>query len=411
MSRITRASYAVLIACTAAHLLNHMYTGALSPFLPLIRDELTLNYTEVGIVTSAAIITMTISHLMVGYLGDKGWRDFFISSSVILSAIVILFTSFATSFVFITICMLLLGTGASGYHPSAFPALSEKFPCGARAKATGMQAIGGLVGMAIIPILGATLLILLGNWRDSLFLLGIIGVISFFPIAGLMRYSNQTCVGEFRDGETEEDNRPEGWTRDYALSILSMGLRGMPFRCTTLLMPLYLVESYGYEPVWAGSLTTVMLVAGLVGEVISAPLSDRVGRRVPFLIISAGLTTICLGFLYFPLEPIVLLAILIGIGFFFFLGVPPNTAYLTEVTPRDAQGLAFGLLFSVGALPGAIAPIIFGAIGDFYGIETSILFLVLTAGLATIVSVFLRDTNTVKQDEEIISKETTISKM
>ncbi|TXT56024.1 MAG: conserved membrane protein of unknown function [Candidatus Thorarchaeota archaeon] len=406
MARITKASYAVLVACTAAHLLNHMYTGALSPFLPLIRDELTLNYTEVGIVTSAAIITMTISHLLVGFLGDRGWRDIFIPSSVILASLVILLTSFANTFIFITVCMLLLGVGASGYHPSAFPALSEKFPCGARAKATGTQAIGGLLGMAIIPILGAALLVVFGDWRESLFLLGLIGVVSFFPIAGLMRYSSQACTAEF-DEEAEEDTRPEGWTRDYGLSIVSMGLRGMPFRCTTLLMPLYLVESYSYEPVWAGSLTTIMLVAGLAGETVSAPLSDRVGRRVPFLILSAGVTTLCLGFLYFRLEPIMLLIVLMGIGFFFFLGVPPNTAYLTEVTPRNAQGLAFGFLFSVGALPGAIAPIIFGAIGDLYGIDASILFLVLTAALATIVSLFLRDTKTVKRSETLVCTERT----
>jgi MFS family permease len=86
--------------------------------------------------------------------------------------------------------------------------------------------------------------------------------------------------------------------------------------------------------------------------------------------------------------------VLIVIGFFFYLGVPPNTAYQTEVCPKDSRGLAFGLLFSVGSIPGAISPIIFGIIGDNWGLPASILFLVIMTFLATIVTLFLKDVNT-----------------
>ncbi|MCK5151314.1 MAG: MFS transporter, partial [Candidatus Thorarchaeota archaeon] len=87
MAKVTKASYAVLTACTVSHFMNHLYTGALSPFFPLIRDELGLTLTEVGILTSAVILTMTSAHLVVGYLGDKGLRDIFISISVLLSGV------------------------------------------------------------------------------------------------------------------------------------------------------------------------------------------------------------------------------------------------------------------------------------------------------------------------------------
>ena len=161
LTKVTKASYAFLVACTISHALNHIYTGILSPFLPIIQDELALSYTEAGIVSSAAIIAMTTSHLLVGYLGDRGWRDIFIPASVFLGAFIILFSSFATSFVFLTVSMFLLGVGVSGYHPSVFPAITESFPLSNRAKATGIQAMGGLIGMAIIPFIGVSLLVLL----------------------------------------------------------------------------------------------------------------------------------------------------------------------------------------------------------------------------------------------------------
>ncbi|MHA1960698.1 MAG: MFS transporter [Candidatus Thorarchaeota archaeon] len=389
MSQVTRASYAVLIACFIAHFMNHIYHGILSPFLPVIRDELGLSYTEAGIVTSAAIVTMTIAHLGVGYMSDKGWGDIFIPASILLSAVIVLFSSLATTFLFLVMCMALLGLGASGYHPSAFPALTVKFPRSSRAMATGAQAAGGLMGMALIPILGVILLGILGGWRESMVFLGMAGILVFVPSSLLMRYARK----EDGSKETAEPQRegPDGWTRNFKLSLVVMGLRGIPFRCTTLLMPLYLVASYGFEPFWAGSLTTLMLVSGLVGQMVSAPLSDRTGRRVPYIVISTAVVAPSILLLNFSLEPAYLILVLIAIGFFFFFGVPATTAYMTEVTPAESKGLAFGILFSFGAIPGALSPTIFGIIGDSFGLSASILFLVIMAVFASFVAALMKD--------------------
>jgi len=156
-------------------------------------------------------------------------------------------------------------------------------------------------------------------------------------------------------------------------------------------MPVYLVATYPVNLIDAGYLTSIMLTAGLFGEMLASWLSDKLHRRVPFLIVSTGLATPALLLLNYSLEIWALIAVLIVIGFFFYLGVPPNTAYLTEVSPRENRGLAFGLLFSVGSLPGAISPIIFGWIGDLYGLPASILFLVSTTLIATLVALLMRD--------------------
>ena len=384
-----------------AHFLNHVYTGALSPFLPLIQDDLSLNYTEVGIITSAVVLAMTLSHFVVGYLGDRGarWRDAFISMSILLSAFAMILVSYSSTFLIIAIFQFFLVIGASGYHPSVFPALAEKFPQKDLAKATGIQAMGGLVGMAVIPFLGVTFLVAFGGWRFSLVALGVIGFLIFIPFIILMRYSNSGYSEGFID-EEDECEGAEGWTKGYWFGLILMGLRGMSFRSTSLLMPVYLVATYPVDLIGAGYLTSVMLTAGLFGEIVASWLSDRLNRRVPFLVISTGLATPALLLLNYSLDIGGLIAMLVVIGFFFYLGVPPNTAYLTEVSPRENRGLAFGLLFSVGALPGAISPIIFGWIGDLYGLPASILFLVTTTILATIVALLMKDVNSTKSVAE-----------
>jgi MFS family permease len=369
-----------------------MYTGALSPFFPLIRDELGLNLTEVGILTSAVIVTMTSAHLIVGYLGDKGLRDIFISISVLLAGAVMLVASFATSFLFLLGTQIALGLGVSGYHPSAFPAISAKFPKRERAKAVGFNAAGGLVGMAIIPFLGVTLLVIFGGWRNPVLILGLMGIAIFFPTLLMMRYASKQSQLDEENGINDGPEEHVGWTRNFWLAMVFMGLRGIPFRCTTLMMPIYLVDSYGVTPVWAGSLTAIMLTAGLFGELVSAPVSDRSGKRVPYMIISVASMVPLFLLLNLSLDPIALLVVLIVIGFVYFFGVPPGQAYETEVSPTERQGLAFGLLFSIGAIPGSLSPAIFGWIGDVYGLPSSILFLAIVSGLAMIVGFFLRDT-------------------
>ena len=371
--------------------MNHIYTGALAPFLPIISEELGLSWTEAGFITSAVIVTMTAAHLLIGYLGDKkGWRDIFISVSVLAAAVVMLFASFATSFLYLIATQIAMGFAVSGYHPSAFPAITDAFPKRERAKAVGIQAMGGLIGMALIPVVGVWLLVVMGGWRESLQILAVLGVIVFIPSFSLMRHSNS----QFKQNENNNENTEgdvDGWTRNYFLVLILMGLRGIPFRSTTLLMPLYLVDQYGFEPIWAGSLTSIMLVSGLFAEIISAPLSDRTGKRVPFMILSAGLAGPILLMLNFSLEVIPLVLVLMAFGFIYFLGVPPAQAYQTEVAPKKAKGLAFGIFFSIGAIPGALAPFIFGVLAENYGLESSIMFLVIVSVLATIVALFLKE--------------------
>lgn len=388
--KLIRVSYAVLVSCTLGHLMHHAYVGVLSPFLPLIQDELQLTLTEVGIVSSTAAAIMTVSHLAVGYFSDRGWRDIFVPASILAAAFAVLLTSFATTFVFLVVAQSILGLGASLYHPAAFPALTDHFPSEERAKATGVLAIGGLLGSAAIPVVGVLLLQGLGTWQSSLAVLGVAGFIIFIPALMLISGESKAC---YLNGiGTSEPDGDTGWSSNFKLLMVVSGLRGVPFQCTALLMPLYLSVYHGYSIVWAGAMTSIMMASGLFAEAISGPLSDRMHKRVPLIAISTALMTPFLLLLNLKLEPLPLLVVLVNLGFWYYWGVPPSTALETEVSPKRSRGLAFGLLFSLGAVPGAISPMIFGIIGDAWGLQASILFIAVTTTLATGAAFFLKET-------------------
>ncbi len=396
---LTKTSYAVLTACTIGHFMHHLYTGALSPLLPTIRTELSLTLTEAGLLTSASIFTMTLVHLFIGVLSDRGLGERLISLSILLTAIAVLLTSLANTFLSLLVCQILVGLGASMYHPPSFPILARHFPRRDRAKATGTQAMGGLVGSAVIPALGVALLTVVGTWQMSLVTLALVGLVMFPTVYMLMRGAQATPSSHQTGPDTAAADEPTGWTRNFVLLVLIAAFRSIPFRCTVLLMPLYLVVSYGVTPLWAGSLTTIMLFAGLAAEVISGPLSDRSGRRRPYVIASTAVMTPCLLLLNFALAPPLLLLVLIIIGFSYYWGVPANTALETEVTPRQSRGLAFGILFSIGSMPGAFAPTIFGFIGDNYGLYASIIFLAIASLMASVVAFFIDERRGVRDTD------------
>ena len=409
LAQVTKASYAVLIACVIAHFLSHFYSGALSPLFPAldgingIQLDLNLNLTEIGIISSGAVLMMTLFHLGIGYLGDKGWRNLFIPLSILAPSIVILVTSYATGFYFILTTQLVLGISLSPLHPSMFPALAERFPKRTRARAVGILAAGGLVGMVVVPFLGSALFAIFSGWRQSLFIMGLIGLVLVVPAVLFMKYASSYDIlkdkeSEGKQQEATDDDGPEGWTKDYFLLIAYVGLRGIPFRCATLLMPIYLALRFSQDALVAGTLTSIMLAAGLVAELTFAPISDRTGKRTPFMILSMVLLTPFLFMLNLDLDTPALLVILIGIGFTYFLGVPAGQAYETEVVPTKSKGLAFGVLFSLGALPGALSPFFFGYIGDTFGLQASILFLAITAILGAIFAALLKDSSHIEQE-------------
>ena len=89
---------------------------------------------------------------------------------------------------------------------------------------------------------------------------------------------------------------------------------------------------------------------------------------------------------------------LAAIGFFYFAGVPASQAYQTEISPTRDRGLAFGIFFSIGSIPGALSPYIFGVIGDTYGLAASIAFLAGVSILGAVAALFLEETPNRKKE-------------
>jgi len=105
-----------------------------------------------------------------------------------------------------------------------------------------------------------------------------------------------------------------------------------------------IVRPRGIGPEQAGTLGAIMLVAGVLGAVALPPLSDKRGRRKPYLVVgmafgAPGLLGLALGS-SFPL----LCASSAVLGFFLVSAMPIGMQYAAEITQPAPEGTSNGLI-------------------------------------------------------------------
>jgi len=105
-----------------------------------------------------------------------------------------------------------------------------------------------------------------------------------------------------------------------------------------------IVRPRGFGPSEAGTLGAVMLVAGVVGAVALPALSDKTGRRKPFIILGVALAIPGLAGLAFAQSFWALCAASAVFGFFLTSVMPTGMQYASEVTLPTPEGTSNGLI-------------------------------------------------------------------
>lgn len=229
----------------------------------------------------------------------------------------------------------------------------------------------------------------LGGWRGVFHAAGIAMLLAAaaWMITGRQR-------GEARAAGPESNfsalRRPEY----YLLGLASLGGATAYLACL-LFLPTFLVQERGLSLQTAGLVSAVFPAAGLVSNVASGFVSDRVGRRKVF-IWPAGLI---LPFLYVltvaPLPVALLVPVVFLLGFFAWLPFPSIASIAYELPGVRPAEIAVGQALQQ-AIAGAgilCGPIIVGQVADLAGtLRAGIIVIGLLPLLFTVACLWLPDT-------------------
>lgn len=224
------------------------------------------------------------------------------------------------------------------------------FPANQRASAVGLVTLGNLIGTALGMILPPMLLDTGMDPGTMQIWFGAAALLSAVLFALLAREKPRSpidCGGEVPKALMLTGLRNALSSRHFliTLGISFIGL-GVFNGITTWIEPI--VRPRGLSPADAGNLGALMLAGGLAGAVIMPALSDKTGKRKPFLTISFFGTIPGIAGLAFFKQPAPIYLSACAIGFFLVSALPVAMQYAAEIARPTPEGTSNGLMQLTG---------------------------------------------------------------
>lgn len=365
-----RQTLVVLLAL--AIFIHALDRGNFATAAPVLKEDLGLTNTQIGLLLSAFFWTYVPGHVLAGWLIERINAYRTLALGVAVWSLATLLTGFAGGFATLLVLRLLLGIGESAGFPASSKLLASNLPGEKLASANGLIAAGLMFGNAGGVLLSGMVLAAFG-WKALFIAFGVFSLVWLVPWLGLMgqRSAQATAAASTEPAPSYRQllSRRETWG-----AMLGMFCANYPYFIVLSWLPLYLVKQQGYSlqaMAWIGG--AVYLIAALANIVLGR-LADRlIAGGVPAgkvrkggAVIGGGIAVACMLLCAFG-SPAVAVAALVA--FAFSPGVSSFSIFSLGQSlagPR-AAGKWMGLQNGVGGMAGAVGPLLTGYLIDATG--------------------------------------------
>jgi MFS family permease len=361
----------VVALLALAVFINYVDRGNLATAAPLMKGELRLSNTQIGLLLSAFFWTYTPGQILAGVLAERinAYRTLAIGLAIWSLATAL--TGLTGSFIVLMGLRLLLGLGESAAFPCSSKLLAQHLPTHRLGAANGLIAVGLALGPAFGTFFGGLLMAKEG-WRIVFLLFGLVSMLWLVPWLALTRQAS-TGADATRD-EAAPSFAAIAKQRGAWGASLGHFSGNFAFYFVISWLPLYLVKARGFSVSEMAELGGLIYVVYAASAHVTGWLSDRWMRlgasdtrvRKTFIVASHLGTATCL--LACALGgPVTSVVSLLSAGVFFGFGTPTIFAIGQTLAGPRAAGKWIALQNCVGNLAGISAPIITGYIIDRTG--------------------------------------------
>ncbi|MEX2462334.1 MAG: MFS transporter [Paenibacillaceae bacterium] len=367
---INATVYPILFAISIVHLLNDSMQSSISALFPVLKDSLSLNFAQIGLIAFFMNITASVLQPMIGMYADKHPKPYILPIGVCFTLLGIIILAIAPNYGFVLLSVISVGVGSAIFHPEAsrvaYMAAGQK-----RGLAQSIFQVGGNTGSSLGPVMTAFIFIPLGQFGVIWFTFaaGTAIIIQFF-VAGWYSRQNLASRKKVKTKVVETKNllsrRQIGWA--LTILILLVFSKNVYTSSITSFYSFYLIGDYGITVKHAQLFLFAFLVSAAVGTFIGGPLADRFGRRKIIWLSILGTAPFSIMLPYANLFWSGVLCVFAG--FILSSAFSIIVVYAQELLPGRVglvSGLFFGLAFGLGGLGSAIL----GYLAD----ETSIAFI------------------------------------
>lgn len=357
-------------SCKIGYGLDGMDTQMLSFVIPTLIMLWGITTTEAGLIHTSTLIASAVGGWVAGILSDRIGRVCTLQLTVLWFAFFTFLCGFAQNYEQLLIARTLMGFGFGGEWTAGAVLIGEVIRAQDRGKAVGMVQSGWAIGWGLTAILYALLFSWLPAeqaWR-ALFLLGLVPAIFVIFVRRLVKdpevYRKAKAVENAEAPSRFYEIFAPGmlWTTVRA-SLLTTGALGGYYAITSWL-PTFLKNERGLSVLGTGGYLAMVIVGSYVGYVVSAYLSDLLGRKKNFILFAVGSFVIVLLYTQMPVSDGVMLWLGLPLGFFasgIFSGMG---AFLTELFPTRIRGSGQGFCYNIGKVIAALFPLMIGMLGQ-----------------------------------------------
>jgi MFS family permease len=169
--------------------INYVDRGNLATAAPLIKDQLRLTNTQIGLLLSAFFWTYTPAQILAGWLAERINAYRTLALGVAIWSIATATTGLVTGFTALFALRLLLGLGESAGFPCSSKLLAQHLPAHRLGAANGLIGVGLALGPAFGTLTGGLLMARLG-WRPVFLLFGLVSMLWLIPWRGATRHAS-----------------------------------------------------------------------------------------------------------------------------------------------------------------------------------------------------------------------------
>lgn len=357
--------FGILFALSFAHLVNDTLQSLIPALYPILKTELRLDYSHIGLITLTNQLTASLLQPFVGAFTDKHPQPFSLALGMASTLAGLVLLSIAPNLTLVLVAVAFVGLGSSVFHPEA-SRVAHLSSGGRFGFAQSVFQVGGNAGSSLGPLLAAAIVVYRGQivWFSLLALLGII-VLSRIGVW----YRDYLAHHHARHRAAAARSSSQLTRRRVVLSlgILIVLIFSKYFYLASMssYYTFFLIEKFSLGVQDAQLHLFIFLAAIAAGTFLGGPVGDRIGRKAVIWVSILGVAPFALALPYANLFWCAVLSAIIGL--ILASAFSAILVYAQELVPGKVgtmAGLFFGLAFGLGGIGSAVL----GAMADRHGL-------------------------------------------
>lgn len=361
-----------LIAGCGAHAVHDGLTDVIYVLLPIWQAQFALSYAQIGLLRGAYSGMMAGFQLLASRAARRWGRARLLVAGTALAGLAYVLAGQASGLSLLLMALLLGGLGASTQHPLASSLITDTHEAGGGVKqALSQYNFAGDIGKTLLPgVVG--LLLMLISWRASVTLMGLLGLIA----AGLLWWLIPAQVeSASAQGKAFTANAGRGSVGGLRALVLT-GTLDSAVRMGFLTFLPFLLQAKGAGTAGIGLALMMLFVGGAFGKLLCGYLGVRIGMMKTVWLTEFSTAALIILAVYLPFYGLMATLPLLGL-------VLNGTSSVLYGTVPDLAGpgkreQAFAVFYTGTIGGGALAPVVFGHLGDITGVPFAVIIVATT---------------------------------